>query len=57
MGAIANHAVWEARVERLGLLDALYLLGAQSNVQSPDILVQVFHFSPTDDREHVGKLL
>jgi hypothetical protein len=49
--------VWEARVQRLSVLDALYLLGGQSNVQRPDILVQVFHFSATDDREHVGDLL
>ena len=49
--------MWEARIQRLGVLDALYLLGGQSNVQRLDILVQVFHFAATDDREHIGHLL
>ena len=49
--------MWEARFKRLGVLDALNLLGGKRNVQRSDVLVQLFNFSATDNREHVWELL
>ena len=49
--------MWEARFKGLGVLDALDLLGGKRNVQRSDVLVQLFHFSATDNREHVWELL
>src|SRR6266404_6098910 len=49
--------MWEARVKRHDVLDALNLLGAQENVQRADVLLQLFNLSASDYREHVGEPL
>lgn len=54
---VAKHIVWEAKVERRCVFDALDLLGGQGNVQRGDVLLETFDLSATHDREHVGQLM
>ena len=52
-----DHKEWEARVERRRFFDSLDMLGGQCNVQCRNVLLELFNFSATDNREYVGKLL
>lgn len=48
-----RYIVGETEIQWLRTVDVTDLFRREGDVQSPDILLQMFHLSSTNDREHV----
>ena len=55
--AAYSHVVWEADVKRMYAIDLVNVLFAEGHFKRLDICVKVFHLSPANNREDVGRLL
>ncbi len=53
-GDTYDHSVREARVEGNCVLDTLHLFRSKGNVQRHEVLLKLFDFPATDNREHIG---
>ena len=56
-GSTHDEVVREAEFDRLRALNALNLFDGKRDFQRFDILLQMFHLPPTDQREHIWCLM
>ena len=52
-----DHVIREARFKGKHTLEILHLIGGEADLECFNVVVEMFNFSPTDNREDVRRLV